>query len=250
MFRKLLLRNLIFMIIPALIIEASLVFICIQLKSLDENITYQLNSLDDIPVYYRLAKRNVSLNLDYDLVYSGFDMKTDDGIKGRYYYMDTNDKMYLFILTNETSKLIDRGDAVTIKATISEDEASSDFIESEYTNEMKLGNNSLDGYVEKYIVSEPEYPARRIILINYTMAAAIIMVIITVLYFIVAAVFPELNMLFRLKGLASSRKKLIKKLDKEMNDTLISAEGSVYTTDNYIIKANVSYIDIEKRPAH
>ena len=60
-------------------------------------------------------------------------------------------------------------------------------------------------------------------------------------------IFPELNMLFKLRGLASSRRKLIKKLDKELKDKLESVEGSVYTTEKYIINAKISYIDIKKR---
>ena len=54
-------------------------------------------------------------------------------------------------------------------------------------------------------------------------------------------------MLFKLRGLASSRRKLIKKLDKELKDKLESVEGSVYTTEKYIINAKISYIDIKKR---
>ena len=235
------------MIIPALIIEASLVFICLQLRTMDENSTYELESLDDVVMYYKLGKRNVSFRLDGDLVYSGFDMKADNVVTGHYYYLANADRMYLFVLNDAAVSLINKGNPVRIKATLVEDEAASGFIETEYTDAMKIGDEALDGYIESVIISQPDYPERRIVIINYTMAVAYILVAITLLYFIAAAIFPELNMLFRLGGLASSRKKLIKKLDKELKNKLESREGSVYTTENYIIKANISYIDIKKR---
>lgn len=247
MFRKLLFRNLIFMIIPALIIEASLVFICLQLRSMDENSTYELESLDDVVMYYKLGKRNISFRLDGELVYSGFDMKSDGAVTGHYYYLANDNKMYLFVLNDVATKLINKGNLVRIKATLVEDEAASGFIEKEYTDAMNLGEEALDGYIESVIISQPDYPERRIVLINYTMAVAYILVAITLIYFIASAIFPELNMLFKLRGLASSRRKLIKKLDKEMKDKLESVEGSVYTTEKYIINAKISYIDIKKR---
>ena len=97
------------MIIPALIIEASLVFICLQLRSMDENSTYELESLDDVVMYYKLGKRNVFFRLDGELVYSGFDMKSDGAVTGHYYYLANDDKMYLFVLNDAATKLINRG---------------------------------------------------------------------------------------------------------------------------------------------
>ena len=54
---------------------------------------------------------------------------------------------------------------------------------------MNLGEEALDGYIESVIISQPDYPERRIVLINYTMAVAYILVAITLIYFIASAIF-------------------------------------------------------------
>ena len=85
-------------------------------------------------------------------------MKSDGAVTGHYYYLANDDKMYLFVLNDAATKLINKGNLVRIKATLVEDEAASGFIEKEYTDAMNLGEEALDGYIESVIISQPDYP--------------------------------------------------------------------------------------------
>ena len=249
MFKKLLLRNLIFMFIPILIIEASFVFICTELKILDKNQTYELTNLSDIDMFYKINKRNVSINADIDLIYSGFDYSVDNEIKGHYYYYTDGSFVYLFVINNDTSDQIKRGESLSINATLVYDEASSELIKSEYLDYINKGEASLDGYFENIIINQPEYPERRIMFIEYTDLAAVCLIIITIIYLIITVLCPQYNILFSSKGISCSRKKLIKKLDSEMKNRVVSVNGADIITDNYIIKAHISHIKVKKRPA-
>ena len=223
-------------------------FICTQLGILDKNKTYELADVDDTELYYNVGKTNVSVELGDGLTYSGFDYKVEDKIKGHYFFLPKDSIMYLFILDEDTAYLVNRGKSAGIRATLVEDSAAAKYIESELSEQMDIGEDSLSGYVKEIIISQPDYPYFRIKLIGYVRKLSVYLIAITLLYFILAALIPELNMLFKLGNLAKSRKELISIMDKELSDNLEDVNRSVYTTRDYIIHAYISYINIEKRP--
>ena len=62
---------------------------------------------------------------------------------------------------------------------------------------------------------------------------------------IIAFIRPELIFGINRIGIKKSKKKLIKILNKEMED-IEEQEGHVYATEHYVIEAYVSHIDIQK----
>ena len=74
MFKRQFLKNLIYMI-PAFVISAMLFVIASQLSLLEKNKVYQLKDISDGDIFLRLGRENVYLDLDDNLIYSGFDIK-------------------------------------------------------------------------------------------------------------------------------------------------------------------------------
>lgn len=221
--------------------------ICMQLGILDENKTYLMDDVNDSELYYSVGKTNVSINVRDGLTYTGFDYKVEDGIAGHYYYLIQQDDMYLFILDEETSLLADKGKSFNILATLTEDSAAAKYIETELSEQMDLGADSLDGFVKEISISQPDYPVLRIKLIGYIKKLSIYLMAATLIYFVLAAAIPELNLSFKKKKLAPTRRELIRTLDKELAENLVESQRSVYLTENYKIHAYMSYISIKKR---
>ena len=74
----------------------------------------------------------------------------------------------------------------------------------------------------------------------------VVVIGITVLYAILATVFPVMNLCFSTGDTGKSRRRLIKELDYEMSRALEKKIKSIYFTKNYIVAAYLSGIEVQK----
>ncbi len=182
MFKRTILRNLIYMI-PAFIILMSLFVISSQLSILDDNRIYVLNDISDIQTAFRLGKQNVEIQPDDILYSSGFDVVQGDKVTGSYYYIVDGNRIIFFALSNETIALLDE-DRITdkIRVRLVQEDAVINYIESEYNDRLNLGDGALEEYFEPIVLSEVEFPQRRIFLIRLTRICSVFLMIFLVIY--------------------------------------------------------------------
>ena len=121
------------------------------------------------------------------------------------------------------------------------------YVKNEYTNTTGLADEVFDGYIDETIISEVDYPAFKVRIVSIVQIASIVLLIFSALYTIVAFINPVLSFGFSNRGMFSSRKELIETMDNEIENRLDHKERFLYITEEYVIKAYISHINIQKR---
>ncbi|MCR5213307.1 MAG: hypothetical protein K6E10_02755 [Eubacterium sp.] len=247
MFRKLIRRNLIAMIFPVIVMEVLLIFMTIQVGLLDDYNTFHIDSLEDGEIYYTEGKKNISFDIVGPLEYSGYEVTSEDKRIGKYYYQFNGDNMRLFVLKDETIRKINSGETVTVNARLVLDKVTAAYIEDEYSEETGLGQGVFEGFIDPMIMDELQYPEYRIKGIQYAGILAKILFISTMAYFILALIFPLFASGYNKRKLFKSRLSMLRILDDELDNRLIEKNGAEYITENYIIYAYLSHVEVLKR---
>ena len=250
MFRRLLFRNLIAMLIPMLVIEVFVLFAAMQVSLMDEYRYYERVDLGKLDLMYAAGQMNISFICPDNLNTAGFDYKIDDKTVGRYFYQFNGDSISLFIFDIETAERITKGESgFEVFAVIEMDEMTADYIEGEYQEGSGIDastNDPFEGFVNDMIINQTIFPSRRINLLRRVKMIDVVVIGITVLYAILATVFPVMNLCFSTGDTGKSRRRLIKELDYEMSRALEKKIKSIYFTKNYIVAAYLSGIEVQK----
>ena len=251
MFRRLLFRNLIAMLIPMLVIEVFVLFAAMQVSLMDEYRYYEKVDLGKLDLMYAAGQMNVSFICPDNLTYAGFDYKRDDKKIGEYFYQFDGDSISLYILDNDTAERVKKGEkGFEIFAVLEKDEMTADYVESQYQTESGLDastNDPFESFVKDMMVNQTIFPARRMHLLRMVKMIDVVIIGLTVLYAIIATVFPVTNLSFNTGDTGKTRRRLIKELDYEMSRALEKKIHSIYFTKNYVVAAYLSGIEIEKR---
>lgn len=250
MFRRLLFRNLIAMLIPMLVIEVFVLFASMQVSLMDDYRYYEKVDLGKLDLMYAAGQMNLSFICPDNLTYAGFDYKKDEKKIGEYFYQFDGDSISLYILDNETAARVKKGEkGFEIFAVIEKDEMTADYIESQYQTESGIdasSNDPFDGFVKDIMLNQTIFPARRMHLLRVVKVVDVVIIGMTVLYAIIAAVFPVTNLCFSTGDTGKSRRRLIKELDYELSSALDKKIKSIYFTKNYIVAAYLSGIEVQK----
>lgn len=247
MFKKIVRRNLVALMIPVIIIELMVLYMCMQLSLLDEYKCYKINDISSVDILFKEGEKNITFDLSEKVYPAGFDYVVDKVVKGSYYYSFNGDSIRLFILKKETYDKLSSGKAVSVNARLIQDEAMVSYIKNEYTDSFGLGDNVFDDYIESTIIDEVDYPELKVWAIKVVQVAAFCMLIISGIYTIIALINPALSIGFSNRGMFSSRKELIEVMNTEIEERLDHKEKFLYITEDYVIKAYISHIDITKR---
>lgn len=251
MFTKLLRRNLIMMLFPILVMEVLIIFMILQLGILPEYSSKRIDNISGVNTLYKEGVKNISFSYDVaslgDPEYVGFDEEANGEKIGGYYYIYEGDSIRLFVLTDETSKILTSGNGADICASLEEDEVKGKYIESELSERLGLGDSVFDGFVDPVIINETSYPAFKIAFADYSIYVIVGIMVLTLVYGVIAFVFPSLMFGLDCKEFAKNKSELISMMNEEMQERLVEHEGSEYTTENYKIYAYVSHIEIIKR---
>ena len=251
MFTKLLRRNLIMMLIPVLVIQILIIFMVIQLGLLPAYSTKRINDISRVSTLYKEDVMHVTFNYDTSNMvipeYAGYDEMVNGERVGGYYYIYEGDNIRLFVLTDETIKLLDSGKNIEINAYLDNSEEKVKLIENALAEKLNLSENVFEGLIDPVIINETAFPALKIAVTQHSAEVVTVLLIITVLYGVLAFSFPKFIFGIDQKDLAKTKSELIAMMDEEMNERMEEHEGSEYTTENYKIFAYVSHIEIIKR---
>lgn len=247
MFRRLINRNLIAMSIPVLVIEFLLVIITLNLSMMDEYTVYEIEDREADYAFME-GKYNVSMTIPENLSPAGFDYESQDDISGAFYYDFQGDSIRIYVLSDEKVNRLKSGiSTIDILARLEKNEKVSAYIEKEYSDWAGLEDDSAKGFVNPVIINEITYPASRIKALRLGKFLSVIIIGVTILYIILAFLYPSFNLSFSNKGTGLSRHKLIYTLDDELRENLLEQDGNVFKTENYIVTYYISHTDIEKR---
>ena len=148
MFTKLLRRNLIMMLIPVLVIQILVIFMVIQLGLLPAYSTKRINDISDVSTLYKEDVMHVTFNYDTSNMvipeYAGYDEMVNGERVGGYYYIYEGDNIRLFVLTDETIKLINSGKNIEINAYLDNSEEKAKLIENALAEKLNLSENVFD----------------------------------------------------------------------------------------------------------
>lgn len=247
MFKRLVRRNLVALMIPVIIIELMVLYMSMQLSLLDEYRCYKVSDLSSVGILYKEGEQNITFDYSGDIHPAGFDYVRDGEVVGSYYYSFHGNGIQLFVLNDDTYKSISSGEKVTINARLMQDEAVTGYVLSEYAKSVELSEDVFDGYVDETIINEVDYPAFKVKIVDIVQIASIALLIVSLLYAIAAFINPVLSLGFKNRGLFSSRKELIETLNNELENRLDHKERFLYITEEYVIRAYISHIYIEKR---
>lgn len=235
------------MSIPVLVIEFLLVIITLNLSMLDEYTVYEIEDRE-VDYAFMEGKYNVSMRVPGSISPAGFDYESQDNISGAFYYDFQGDSVRIYVLSDETVNRLKSGTSmVNIFARLEKNEKVSTYIEKEYSDWAGLGEDSTKGFVNPVIINEITYPAGRIKALRLGKFLSVIIIGVTILYIVLAFLYPSFNFSFSNKGTGLSRHKLIYRLDDELREKLIEQDGNVFKTENYIVTYYISHTDIEKR---
>ncbi len=247
MFKKIVRRNLVALMIPVIIIELMLFYMSMQLSLLDEYRCYEVNDISTVDILYREGEQNISFDYGGKLYPAGFDHVNEKKTLGSYYYCFRGSSIQLFILNPKTYEELNSGKQVRINARLINDEATISYIKKEYTDITGLGDDVYDGYIDEVIISEVDYPIFKVKIVRIVQIASLVLLILSFVYTLLALVIPTLSFGFSNKGLFGSRKELIETLDNEIENRLDHKDRFLYITEDYVIKAYISRIVISKR---
>ena len=247
MFKKIVRRNLVALMIPVIIIELMILYMSMQLSLLDEYRCYEVSDISTADILYREGEQNISFTYSGKLYPAGFDHVIDKKVLGSYYYCFRGNSIQLFILDDKTYEKINSGESVKINARLIRDEATANYIKSEYTEATGLGDDVYDDYIDETIISEVDYPAFKVKIVKIVQYASFVLLVLSCIYTVIALIIPSLSFGFSNKGLFDSRRELIETLDNELENRLDHKERFLYITEDYVIKAYISHIIIEIR---
>ena len=252
MFTKLLRRNLIAVLIPILIIEVLLILMVFQLNVLEEYSYQRINSLDGVDLLYEEGVQNISFLCEAVPEYCGYDEVNPEGeIVGGYYFIkDGRDNIRLLVLTNKTYQNLKSGGSYDVYGKLVRDDLKNETMEEALNKALgdMVGEDqdAFDGYIMPVIISEVQYPAAKIAIVEHSSMVMSVIIMITVLYSIVAFACPWIIPGFDYKPVAPKRLDAIEILDEELGEKLLSENGNVYITENFIINAYLSKIKVMK----
>ena len=145
MFKRLVRRNLVALMIPVIIIELMVLYMSMQLSLLDEYRCYKVSDLSSVGILYKEGEQNITFDYSGDIHPAGFDYVRDGEVVGSYYYSFHGNGIQLFVLNDDTYKSISSGEKVTINARLMQDEAVTGYVLSEYAKSVELSEDVFDG---------------------------------------------------------------------------------------------------------
>ena len=234
------------MIMPVMLIFMSIFLLIVNVKNLNIYKTFDFNEKDNAESFYMLEHVNVRTTLS-GLHYSGCQENDPGKVLGNYFYKESGGSVVFYLLDEKTSSEILSGqDNVEILCSIRKDNSGVEYMLGEYSEETGKSVESLDGLFSSYILDQTAYPYVRLIMLSVLYYIPLCMMTLLLIYLPLAMVFPYLNF-----QLASLRKRGIVRetvddIDYESRNMMLYDAGSIFVTENYLVNAYVSKIDIVK----
>ncbi len=243
-FSKILRRNSIMIIMPLAIIVFTISLVAFQLSELREFRSFDMHEASSADTFISAGEINVTFEAE-GLMKAGYDYLKDNKKVGEYYYLFEDNHVWLFALKNISGRNLTEGKH-TLKVRLTVDEPVMNQIIQDYSAQLKTDSRNLTGFVDPVIFNEFEFPEIKIMIIKYIYYAGVIVAALTVLYLLAILCSPAASFQARFLTKYGSRRKTIKELDEELDEKLLYKGENTYITDNYLVAAYVTHVDVVK----
>ena len=229
-------------LVPLVAAFFSAALVAFRLSELREYNCYKLESVESAEGYIN----NYMLNVSYDaaqLKPAGYDYTVNNKKMGEYYYLYQNDQIWLFALKYSGIDKIRHGNTL-INFRITTDQQLVEQVMNDLSDSFGTEEKNLNGFINPIVMNEFEYPFLKILLSKVFLYGSISLFAFFLIYLFLVFFFPSLGIgASKLKRLGKKRE-MIKILNEEMKDKLLYSEESVYVTENYLISALISEMDV------
>ncbi len=254
-FKKILRENLINILLPQFIILGAILTALYMMLDLPDFSIVPCNNGTDLKNAYERGSSNISLPMDM-LTFAGFQYAVDGKKSGKYYYYMSEDKVYLFLVKDESNiyeKIRGRdrqkGCLERVNLKVDNDKNTVDFILHSYADSMKRNASELEGFFCPVIFNEYKYPAMAIVIIKSFKYICILLLIILVIYFVIAFLFPRFNIqardVYEIGKLRGKRgREIFAELEEESVNQAKFYSNDFLVTANYAVSRSLSKIKI------
>lgn len=247
MFRKIIRKNVVAMMLPIMVTLILAFYISIQLTLLDKYRCFEIDDFRNIEIIYKDGEHNISFHTVDDLYYSGFDYVSGNEKLGEFYLLQNEKSYRVFIFSNKTVERLKSGEKdIPICARLRNDNLISDYIEKEYSDSLGLGSDVFAETVKPVIISEVDYPSRNVLIIEWMRRISVVLFVVSILYTLAALIFPEIGFGYSAKGIAKSRRELLDILDEELSGDIIQEDRNMIITNGFVLEVYISHVNIEK----
>lgn len=246
-FRRLLLKNTVALALPMLVLLCVLIFIILRFPVIqnvqDVELTNTDNLSEQLDDIYKSGRTNVVYEA-HDLQYTGIEYLENGKCKGAYYYnIDKSGLNFFLIKTEKPSQTID---SVLFKGKIINNEIMVEYIMKQFEENTKLYSEMMDGFVNTYIISEPDYPYKFIILVYVVILIPVIAGVLIITYTLLIWMVPGIHPQTRQLAEYGDTRAIIDELDIELKNRIVFRYGNIYITENYMVVSYVTKTDVIK----
>ena len=230
----------ILMPLAAAIFMAALV--ALRLSRLVEFNSYKLDDIQNAESYID----NQLLNVTYDagnLKPAGYDYTVNGKKMGEYYYLYDNDQIYLFALKYSGIEKLKNGEN-TLNFRITTDSSTVNMITRDLSDSFDTEINNLSGFVNPIILNEFEFPYYKIIISRGFLYFSFTAFAIIMLYLLKTIISPSSSYQASILKKFGKVKDMVSILDDELKNNLLYSGEESYVTENYLVTAYISKIDV------
>lgn len=246
-FRKLLFKNTLALAFPMLVLLCVLMFMIMKFPVIQNVQDVEISPTDTLATcldgMYKSGRTNVVYEV-HDLQYTGIDYLEDGELKGAYYYNIDSEGINFFLIKTENPE--QTVDSILFKGKIVKNEIMTGYILNQFEENTAVYSGMLDGFVSSYIISEPDYPYRFIILIYVVVLIPVIAGVMIISYTLLIWLAPSVHPQTRQLAEYGDVKAIIDELDIELKKRLVFSRKNVYITENYMIVSYLTKTDVIK----
>lgn len=254
-FKRIIRENLINIILPQLIILGSLLAAIFMLQGLPEFNSVACENGKDLKSAYERGVANINVPIDM-LSFAGFKYSVDGKESGKYYFYMSEDKVYLFLVKNESNlyekirgRDREKGTGGRVNLRVDNDKNTVDYILHSYADSMKRNASEMESFFCPVIFNEYKYPAMAIIIVKAFKYICMLLLLILFLYGLLAYIFPRLSIQARdVYEIGKIRGKKGREIYDELEDESLNKakfySNGFLVTANYAVSISLSKIKI------
>lgn len=246
MFQKILIRNLIFMMLPIFVMILVIEGVHYELLKLPAFQTYDMATVTDAERMHIMGRTNIELS-PVAWKSAGFSYEEDDESVGEYGYIRVENQLYLVALKNSEIEKLENNPEKKINFKIVKDSATSSYVSSVYAKELKQDEDSMKDFVSPYILDQMQFPTLRILAMKIMLYAGLVILTLFFVYTVLCMLFPLVNVQTKCLDKYRHKAKAFAEIDQELSDNILFDEMGIIITEHYCMIVRISRIEVERR---
>lgn len=232
---RILFRNSIAMLIPAVCVLLVVLTITIRYPIIYRMTSHHVESLDEIKGWYQNGCCNVIMDVPV-LKYTGYDYYEDGKVTGAYYYtFQEGECVFCLIKTHKPEPILKNE---RVKGTILGESATLEAMKNEFAKEMNLDYDALNQLVYPLMLSEIDYPYLEVFLVWLLLIIPYGISVLMIGLIIYWTIRPDTHPSVRSLKEFGDRRLVYEEIRSQLANRLLQHNYNYYITDEYLIIHN------------